>query len=112
MNTDSRSAAHLTDLQEESATPPIHSDRLLSKPIVKMLTGQENTGLHELQNPKSVYYDPTFPKPRRRGPEFPPFWLESEIQAWIRNFGNNPAVNKKPKNVARLLQKVAAGLDG
>ena len=109
MNTESRSAAHFLDPQQESATLPPHPDRLLSKPVVKMLTGLENTGLHELQSPKSIYYDPTFPKPRRRGPEFPPFWLESEIQAWIRNFGNNPAVNKKPKSVPRILQREASG---
>lgn len=109
MNAQAQHSDYPSDQQGETAPPPNHVDRLLSKPIVKMLTGQENTGLHELQNPKSVYYDPTFPKPRRRGPEFPPFWLESEIQAWIRNFGNNPAVNKKPKNVPRLLQKADSG---
>ncbi len=63
--------------------------RLLSKSKVKDLTCMANTALHGIQNPHSPYFDPLFPKPRRRGPTFPPFWLESEIHNWIENFGKS-----------------------
>ena len=70
---------------------PQRLERLLNKAKVSDVTGMKNTRLHEIQNPNSPYYDPDFPKPRRRAPGFPPFWLESEIEAWIKNFGTSPA---------------------
>lgn len=40
------------------------------------------TGIYERLNPKSKYYDPTFPKPIKLGKRSNR-WLKEEVVAWV-----------------------------
>ncbi|WP_050602984.1 AlpA family transcriptional regulator [Ruegeria sp. 6PALISEP08] len=58
-------------------------DRILRRPAVEDRTGKSRSGIYEAINPKSRWYDPTFPKPVKIGLRSVG-WFESEVNEWIK----------------------------
>ncbi|MBM3117888.1 helix-turn-helix transcriptional regulator [Jeongeupia naejangsanensis] len=55
---------------------------ILRRPAVETTTGLSRSAIYDRINPKSPYFDPTFPHPIRLGGNSVG-WLESEVQDWI-----------------------------
>ena len=62
--------------------------QLLTTEIICQRTLQSRASLYNKLNPKSKYYDPSFPKPRRLGMRCVR-WVEDEIHTWMNNPGAN-----------------------
>jgi len=60
-----------------------HEAVLLRTAEVLQLLRFKKTKLHALQDPKSAYHDPTFPKARYLGRSRTPLWLSTELHEWI-----------------------------
>lgn len=60
--------------------------RFLRRPQVEQKVGLSRSAIYERLDPDSRYYDPSFPKPVALGSgKNPPVaWVESEVDAWIR----------------------------
>lgn len=56
--------------------------KILRRPLLEDKTGLSGSVIYEKINPKSAYYDPTFPKPIQLGKRAVG-WLEDEVEAWI-----------------------------
>lgn len=63
-------------------TPQTHSHRLLRRPELEALIAKSRSWIYSTIDPKSRYYDPTFPKPIKLGGTSVA-WIESEVIAWI-----------------------------
>lgn len=60
--------------------------RILRRKQLEERTGLSRSTIYARLNPKSPYYDPTFPKPIElgRGMQNPPVgWVEGEVNAWV-----------------------------
>ncbi|WP_170587561.1 AlpA family phage regulatory protein [uncultured Ruegeria sp.] len=58
------------------------TERILRRPEVELVTGISRSTIYEKMNPKSAYFDASFPTPVRLGPKSVG-WKETEIQSWI-----------------------------
>ncbi|MGF6766024.1 prophage regulatory protein [Paraburkholderia sp. GAS33] len=56
--------------------------KILRLKALKLKTGISGSSVYNKTNPRSKYYDPTFPKPVRLGASSVG-WLESEVDAWL-----------------------------
>ncbi|WP_309939350.1 helix-turn-helix transcriptional regulator [Variovorax atrisoli] len=66
----------------ETSTPAKSSSRLLRGKEAISRTGLSRSTFYERQNPKSLYFDATFPKPVQIGPSAIAY-REDELDAWI-----------------------------
>ncbi|MDO9597253.1 MAG: AlpA family phage regulatory protein [Azoarcus sp.] len=59
--------------------------RMLRRPQLEQKIGLGCSAIYARLDPKSSYFDPTFPKPIKLGNgKNPPIaWIESEVDAWI-----------------------------
>lgn len=57
--------------------------RIIRRHAVEDRTGLKHSAIYDRLNPKSKYFDPTFPKPVPLGAGRAVGWLEHEIEAWI-----------------------------
>jgi prophage regulatory protein len=57
--------------------------KLLSKKQVKEIVGYSLAHIDRMENPKSPYYDPFFPKRLRVGNR-KVAWIEQELYDWLR----------------------------
>lgn len=64
--------------------------RVLRRPELEKMTGISRSTIYEKLNPKSAYYDPTFPKPVRLGSNTVG-WIEDDVNAWISQLSTNVA---------------------
>lgn len=59
---------------------------IIRRKQVETRTGLTRTGIYDRLNPKSPYYDPTFPKQISLGTGASAVgWLEHEVNAWIES---------------------------
>lgn len=60
--------------------------KLLRRPDVERKVKLGCSAIYARLDPKSAYYDPTFPKPIRLGSgKNPPVaWIDAELDAWIK----------------------------
>lgn len=65
----------------QAATPTATRRALRALPTADKI-GRSRSGMYELMNPQSPYYDPTFPKPIRLGHRAVG-WLEHEVDLWL-----------------------------
>ena len=72
------------------------AQRILRRPEVEARTGRSRSGIYELKNPKSPYYDPEFPQPVRIGKRAVG-WRKSEIDAWLETRTRAPSL--KPESM-------------
>ena len=62
--------------------------RILRLPELRRRIGLGNTAIYERLDPRSRYYDPSFPKPISLGSTDrvrATGWVESEVEMWLRN---------------------------
>ena len=55
---------------------------ILRRRQVELRTGLSRTGIYSKLNPKSRYYDPSFPRQISLGGAVVG-WIEAEVEAWI-----------------------------
>lgn len=60
----------------------MHQKQILRFFEVSDLTGMARSTVYTRLDPKSDYYDPTFPKPFNIGPRLV-FWDANQVQQWI-----------------------------
>ncbi|MBV7394119.1 helix-turn-helix transcriptional regulator [Mameliella sediminis] len=58
------------------------TERIARMPEANKITGKSRSATYNALNPKSPYYDPTFPKPVKVGSRAIGFHL-SELEAWV-----------------------------
>lgn len=58
------------------------SDRIARIAESTKITGKSRSGIYNALNPKSPYFDPTFPKPVKLGARAVGFRL-SELEGWV-----------------------------
>ncbi|MCG9042138.1 helix-turn-helix transcriptional regulator [Laribacter hongkongensis] len=61
-------------------------DRVLRRPAVEALLGKSRSWIYAVKDPKSRYFDPSFPQPIRLGRSIG--WLSSELNEWIESRKN------------------------
>jgi prophage regulatory protein len=57
--------------------------RIIRRREVEYRTGLGRSALYERINPGSARFDPSFPKPVRRGNTSAVGWIEAEVDDWI-----------------------------
>lgn len=58
---------------------------LIRRQDVERITGLGHTAIRERLNPRSVYYDKTFPKPVRLGAANSVRFVEGEVLDWVHS---------------------------
>lgn len=84
------------------------TQRILRLKRLKEKTGISGSSIYNKLNPRSKYYDETFPKPIRLGLGAVG-WIEAEVDAWVTSRASSRnAAGRREVNLDQRIAKTAA----